>query len=437
MTPVEIGIAGLLILVLLLAIRVPIGLALIGVSYLGTSAIVGHSVAFRMLSASPFQFTASWTLSSIPMFLLMGFVCFHSGMTDGLFKLAKIGLRRLPGGLACAGVAGAAGFSFVSGSSVATAAAMGRIAVPEMLASRYDPALATGSLAAAGTIGALIPPSIIMILYGIFASVPISHLFAGGLLVGVTTAVIYIAVIVIRVLLKPELGGGRSDPVPRKEAVAAAFEAIPTIFLVVLVFGGLFSGVFTATEAGAVGAVLAAVIAMLFGRLNGNLFMRALFETTLTSASLFIIVIGASMLTRFMALSGVGGALTNLLLFAGDNRILLLLIIALIYLLIGMFLEPMGAMLLTLPIVLPAIAATGIDKIWFGIILLKLLEVGVLTPPIGMNIFVIKSVVPREIGLSTIMRGVIWFVVADLILVLLLILFPDLLAAPLTWLSSI
>lgn len=433
MTSIQIGLAGLAGLVFLLSLRMPIGLTLVAISFFGISALVGPQVAFRMLASSPFQFSAAWTLSSVPMFLLMGFVCHQAGMTEGLFRLARIALARLPGGLACAGVAGAAGFASVSGSSLATAAAMGKIAIPEMMRYRYDPALAAGSLAAAGTIGALIPPSIIMILYGIFAAVPISHLFFGGLVIGLITAAVYIAIIVIRVTLNPSLAEPVREPFNRAEKLAALRETAPVLLLVAVVFGGLFGGLFTATEAGGAGAFLSLVIAAVLGRMDWPTLRGALRDTVTTSAALFIIAIGANMLTRFMAMSGTGTFLSDVLLSAGDSRIVLLLIITLIYLVLGMFLEPMGAMLLTLPVVLPAIQGAGIEAVWFGILLLKLLEIGMITPPIGMNVFVIRSVVPPSIGLGTIFRGVTWFLLGDLALVMVMILFPGIVDGPAAW----
>jgi tripartite ATP-independent transporter DctM subunit len=425
MSDVDIGFVGIGILVALIALRVPIGVSLIGVSFFGIWAMVGERAAWGILGVVPYSFAATWQLSSVPMFLLMGFFCFHAGLTKGLFDAARVWLSGLPGGLAVATVFGAAGFAAVTGSSVACAAAMGRIAVPEMMRHRYDVSLATGTVAAAGTIGALIPPSILLIIYGIIAEVPISHLFLGGVGAGLLTAFGYVMVITIRATNNPELAPRLTETVPMAEKVAALKDTWPVILLMACVFGGLFGGLFTPTEAGAVGAFLSLVIAGIKGSLTLERFKNALLETLLTSASLFIIAIGASMLTRFLALSGAGDYLSELVVAIGANELMLLVGISAVYLVLGMFLEPIGAMLLTLPILLPIIATTGFSLVWFGVLLTKFLEIGMITPPIGLNVFVIKGVVGDLATTSTIFRGVMWFLVSDLIVIVLLISFPD------------
>lgn len=425
MSDVEIGFVGIGILVTLIALRVPIGVSLIGVSFFGIWAMVGEKAAWGILGVVPYSFAATWQLSSVPMFLLMGFFCFHAGLTKGLFDAARVWLSGLPGGLAIATVFGAAGFAAVTGSSVACAAAMGRIAVPEMMRYRYDVSLATGTVAAAGTIGALIPPSILMILYGIIAEVPISDLFLGGVGAGLLTAFGYVVVITFRASINPELAPRLTEKVPLAAKISALKETWPVILLMACVFGGLFGGLFTPTEAGAVGAFLSLVIAGLKGSLTLTSFKNALLETLLTSASLFIIAIGASMLTRFLAFSGAGDYLSELVVEIGANEIMLLVGISAVYLVLGMFLEPIGAMLLTLPILLPIIATTGFSLVWFGVLLTKFLEIGMITPPIGLNVFVIKGVVGDLATTSTIFRGVMWFLVSDLIVIVLLIAFPD------------
>ena len=425
MTDIQIGFAGIAILLTLIALRVPIGVSLIGVSFAGIWVLVGERAAFGSLGIIPYNMAATWQLSSVPMFLLMGFFSFHAGLTKGLFDAARVWLSGLPGGLALASVFGAAGFAAVTGSSVACAAAMGRIAVPEMMRREYDTSLATGTVAAAGTIGALIPPSILMIMYGIIAEVPINQLFLGGVGAGIMTAVGYVAVIMTRATLKPELAPRMTEVVPLSERIAALKEIWPVLLLVVCVFGGLFGGVFTPTEAGAVGAFVSVVIAGVKGLLTLKKFRDALLETLLTSGALFIIAIGASMLTRFLAFSGAGDYLSEMIVGIGANEILLLIAISLIYLVLGMFLEPLGAMLLTLPILLPIIESTNFSLVWFGIVLTKFLEIGMITPPIGLNVFVIKGVVGNLASTSTIFRGVLWFLFADLIVVVLLIMFPE------------
>ena len=425
MTSIQIGMTGLGALVFLIILRVPIGISLIATSFIGLWALLGDRAAWGIMRAVPYNFAASWTLSSVPMFLLMGYLCYHAGLTKGLFEASRAWLSRLPGGTAVASVFGAAGFAAVTGSSVACAAAMGRIAVPEMLRQRYDAGLATGSLAAAGTLGALIPPSILLIIYGIMTQVPISKLFMGGLAVGLMTLASYLALIVIRVKLKPELAPTDGETFTWEEKIRTLRGVLPIVLLMIGVMGGLFLGFFTPTEAGAAGAFMSFLLAASRRSMNWDVFKRTIVETVVTTTSIFIIAVGAIMLARFIALSGVGNYLGDLMIGAAFDPIVTILFLVLFYLLLGMFLEPIAAMLETLPVVLPIVASTGYDLLWFGILLAKVLEVGMLTPPIGLNVFVIKGVVGDSVSLTTIFRGVVWFVVADLVVIATTLIFPE------------
>lgn len=404
----------------------PIGIALIGVSFGGLWILMGSRVAWGSLSIIPYQFTSSWILSSIPMFLFLGFISYHTQLTRGMFHAARIWLSALPGGLAIALIFGSAGFAAVSGSSIACSAAMGRIAIPEMMKHRYHPELATGTVAVAGTIGALIPPSIILILYGVIAQISITDLFLGGISAGLLTALGYVIVVLVRVWLNPDLAPDRDPGVTWSEKLLALKGTWPILLIMLGIFGGLFGGIFTPTEAGAVGAFLACLMALVSGQLTLARFLTAARETLMTTAALLIIAVGASLLTRFLALSGAGDYLSTGIMSIATNPVMLMIGIVCVYLLIGMFLEPIGAMLLTLPIILPVVDASGWSLLWFGIVLTKLLEIGMITPPIGMNVFVIKSVVGELVKTSAIFRGVLWFIVMDLILVAILCAFPQL-----------
>ena len=425
MNDVQIGLSGIGILMLLIALRVPIGIALISVSFFGIWFVIGFNVAWSSLGIIPYNFGSSWTLSSVPMFLLLGFVCYHTNLTQGMFKAARMWLSSIPGGLAIASIFGSSGFAAVSGSSVACSAAMGRIAIPEMIKYKYNPELATGTVAVAGTIGALIPPSIIMILFGVIAQIPISSLFLGGIVAGVATMIGYILVVLIRVKLNPELAPDVNEIIPLSEKIHALKETWPIILIMIGIFGGLFSGVFTPTEAGAVGAFLACLVALIKGTLNWSNFQKAIVETLVTTSSLLIIAVGASLLTRFLALSGAGNFISTTIIGLDTSPFMIILGIVILYLLLGMFLEPIGAMLLTLPVILPIVDSTGFSLIWFGVLLTKLLEIGMITPPIGMNVFVIKGVVGNLVTTSQIFKGIGWFLVMDLILVMLFIAFPE------------
>ena len=423
MSDVQIGLSGLGVLVALLALRVPIGVSLIGVSFGGLWYMMGWNIAWGSLGIIPYQFASNWVLSSVPMFLLLGFVCYHTQLTQGMFRAARMWLSGVPGGLAIAAVFGSAGFAAVSGSSVACSAAMGRIAVPEMIRHRYHPELATGAVA--GTIGALIPPSIIMILYGIIAQQSITGLFLGGISAGILTAIGYIVVILVRVKLNPSLAPDTKEIIPTVQKIRALKDTWPVLLIMIGIFSGLFGGLFTATEAGAVGAFLSLVVAALKRSLSWTRFRNAIVETLMTTGALIIIAVGASLLTRFLALSGAGDYLSELIISLNSGHFMLLLAIVLIYVFLGMFLEPIGAMLLTLPIILPIVDNAGLSLLWFGVVLTKLLEIGMITPPIGMNVFVIKSVVGNLASTSAIFRGIFWFLVMDFLVLIFLLAVPD------------
>lgn len=424
MSEIEIGLYFVIILMTLILLRIPIGLALISVSFCGIWALMGWKIAWGSLGIIPFHFASNWVLSSVPAFLFMGFVCYHAKLTEGLFTAARVWLSGLPGGLAVASIFGCGGFAAVTGSSVACSAAMGKIAVPEMTRYNYDPSLATGAVAAGGTIGALIPPSLIMILYSVMAQAPVGKLFLGGLVVGLITVACYVLMIMVRVKLNPSLAPPVTEQIPLSVKMGALMRTAPILIIILGVFGGLFSGLFTPTEAGAVGAFLSCIVALLAGRLSLEVVRRAAVETIVTTSSILVIAVGASLLTRFLALSGSGDALSEAILGFGADPLLIIIGVTLIYLLLGMFLEPVGAMMLTLPVVLPIVNEVGYNAIWFGVFLTKLLEIGMLSPPIGMNVFVIKGVVDKSIKLGTIFRGVTWFILCDLAIVALVVAFP-------------
>lgn len=420
---VAFGFWGIGILFLLLLLRVPVALALVAVSFGGIVALLGVTPALGILSGTPYDFVASWTLSAVPMFLLMGFVAYHSGLTGGLFAAAKLVLARVPGGLAVSSIFACSGFAAVSGSSLACAAAMGRIAIPEMVAAGYRPSIAAGCIAAGGTIGALIPPSILMIIYGVFAETSITQVFLGGVSVGLLTAVSYALVVMAICILRPDVIP-RAAPVDRGDAGRALLDVAPVLALVALVLGGLFAGFFTATEAGAVGAAGAIAIAAASGRLTRDVLTQSLTETLMATAALFIIGVGAAMFTRFLGLSGLSGFISQAVASADLSFWQLMVLIVVIYLLLGTFMEPFGALFITLPVLLPVVEAQGASLVWFGVLVVKLLEVGMITPPVGMNVFIIRSVASKYVSLTQIFAGVVPFILADIVVVALIIAVP-------------
>jgi len=429
MPDTHIGLLGIGALLALILLRVPIGVSMILVSAVGMSVILDFSTMVGQLRSLPYEFSAAWALSSVPTFLAMGYICYHARLTAGLFRLARLWLSSLPGGMAISTVFASAGFASMSGSSVASAAAMGRIAVPEMVAIGYSPGLAGGTVAAAGTLGALIPPSILLILYGIFVQQPIGRLFLGGIGIGLLTVAAYVVVILLWAIVRPGDAPRCESGNLREERREALKETLPAILLVVLTFGGLFGGVFTATEAGAFGAFIAACIGFFRKTLDRAGILVALEEAVSTTCVIFIISIGAALTVRFLALSGADQLISDWILSTDLTVAQFLAIVIVIYLLLGMFLEPVGCMLLTLPIIFPMIIALGINPIWFGVVLVKLLEVGMLTPPVGMNVFVIKSVMGDVCTLGQLFKAVTWFILIDVVVILIAIWFPQVIMA--------
>ncbi len=425
MTNIEIGVTGIVAVLALIALRVPIGVALGGVSVIGVMALRGPGVGAGLVKTVPFEFAASWSLSAIPMFLLMGAVAHHSGISVSLFRAARVWFGRLPGGLALASNFACAGFSAASGSSLATAAAMGRITIPEMIRQGYDKGLSTGVVAAAGTLGSLIPPSILMVIYGIFAETSISKLLIAGILPGILTAVIYAAMITTRCWLNPALAPPVLEKSSLREKLAATRGIWPILTLIVGIIGGIYGGIITPTEAGAFGAFLAFVIAFLQGRLTLHVFRESIMEALVNTARIFFIALGAVLLTKFLALSGILFAAGELI---GDwslDPLLLVIATSVIYVVLGMFLDPLGLMLLTLPLLLPMFEALGLNLIWLGVLVIKYLEIGLMTPPVGFTVYIVKTVVGDEVPLGTIFRGVSWFLACEVVIVSLLVAFPQ------------
>jgi tripartite ATP-independent transporter DctM subunit len=433
MDRLEIGFTGLAAVLALIAMRVPIGLVLVIVSFGGIWAATNFNAAVGLVKAVPFQFIANWSFSAVPMFLLMGFIASNAGLTNGLFKAMRILLRKLPGGLACSTVGASALFAAASGSSVATAAAMSRIAVPEMLRAGYDKALATGSVAAAGTLGSLIPPSILMILYGIFTQTSIGSLFLAGFVPGIISALIYMGMIVVRSKLNPSLAPPMAEEPSPGELSAAVREVWPLPLLIIGVLGGIMTGIMSPTEAGAIGAGMAVVIALSRRTMTIAIMRTALREAAIGTSVVFVIAMGASMFTSFMGLTGLPRVIADTMLSISSNPVMLILMIAVVFIVLGMFIDSIGLMLLTLPVLIPLLDGADVNMIWFGIIIIKLLEIGLITPPVGLNVYVISTALKGTVPLTTVFRGAMWFLAMDVLTLCLLVAFPILVL----WLPSI
>jgi len=423
--PIWVGVIGIVAILGLIAARVPIGLALGSVAIIGIANIVGLNAAFGAVGTMPFDFAAHWSLSAIPMFLLMGTVAFYSGMTNSLYRAARLWLGFLPGGLAVATNFACAGFAAASGSSLATTVAMGRIAIPEMKRYNYDPGLATGVCACSGTLGILIPPSILMVVYGVFAEQSISKLFIAGILPGILTALLYTVMIVTRCKLNPSLAPPILDEVTRAEKMESVREIWPLPVLVMGVMGGIYTGIATPTEAGALGAFLAMVIAAVQRRLTWEVLKTSVQEAIESTTTIFFVAIGAILLTKFMALSGLPAFLAESMVEWALDPLLLIIGASVIFLVLGMFLDPLGLLLLTLPVLLPLFEELNLDLIWFGILVTKYVEIGLMTPPVGLNVYAVKTVVGDDVPLETIFKGVMWFLATEVVVVTLLIAFPQ------------
>jgi tripartite ATP-independent transporter DctM subunit len=425
MDKVQLGLLGVGFVLGLIFLRVPIGVAMGLVGFAGIAQMISLNAAIGIAKAVPYRLIGDWNLSAVPMFLLMGYVASATGLTSGLFSAARIFLTRVPGALASATVVACAFFASASGSSVATAAAFSRISIPEMLKAKYDPALATGCVACAGTLGSLIPPSILMIIFGIMADTSISKLFMAGVIPGILSAAMFIGLITIRVWMNPSLAPRSTEVYTSEERRAALLDVWPLPVLIAGVLGGIFLGIFTATEAGAIGAMLACIIAWFRGSLTRKTFRLAIIDTAEGTAAIFIIVVGAAIFARFMAYSGLPNAMAEILVAYTGSALGAIIAISVVFLILGCVLESISIMLLTLPLLLPVLKALDVDLIWFGILVVKLLEIGLVTPPVGMNVYVIKSSLGDRVSLTTVFRGAMWFVLADMVTLALLIAFPQ------------
>ena len=425
MSSIQLAFLCLVGMIVLMGLRVPIAVALGVTSFVGIWALRGLDTALKLSGSTPFEFAASWNLSAIPMFLLMGSIAYRCGLTTSLFDAARLWLARLPGGLAVAANFAAALFAAASGSSVATAAAMGRLAIPEMLRYRYDPALATATVAAAGTLGSMIPPSIGFVIFGWYTETPIGKLLMAGILPGLLNAVLFAVFIVGWCTLKPKAAPPPDDNPTLNEKLAILLKVWPVPALIVCVMGGIYSGLTTATEAAAFGAFCALVIALLRGGVTWKNFSESIVDSLHSAASIFLIAVSAVLLTRFLAIAGLPQFMGGLVQTLDLGPYGVIAFMTVIYLILGCFLDPIGIMLITLPILLPMWKAVGLDLIWMGVLVVMLLEIGLLTPPVGLNAFVIKTVVGDRVSLTTIFRGLIGFVVVDLIVVVLLVAFPQ------------
>lgn len=431
MSNVELGLWSFPVILGLIFLRIPIGLAMlavgIGGSYLVTGSFNPIMAQFKNLTQGTF---ASYSLSVVPLFLLMGQFATLGGMSAALFKAAATWLGHRKGGIAMAAIGACAGFGAICGSSLATAATMGQVALPELRKYGYSGGLATGALAAGGTLGILIPPSIILVIYAILTEQNISKLFMAAFIPGLLAAIGYMITIAIYVRVNPG-STGAAERVPYKERFAALAAVWPVLVVFVVVIGGIYGGVFTPTEAAAIGAAGTALISLFNRSLNGKNFIEAILATASSTAMIFLIVLGAGALNGFLAMSQLPQVSAEWVIAQGFNPWVVLVAILCLYLVLGCVMDSLSMILLTVPIIFPMVSALDFGlppdefAIWFGILILIVVEVGLITPPVGMNLFVINSMA-KSTTLGQTYKGVLPFVASDLIRTAILAAFPAL-----------
>ncbi len=415
-----ISFAGMFVLLIL---GVPIGFSMGIAGLAGMSMIIGPEPAFALFGTTAFETTITYDLSIVPLFILMGSVASRSGLSQELYEAFDAWIGAFRGGLALATIGACGAFAAICGSSLATAATMTKVALPEMKRYHYAESLATGSVAAGGIIGILIPPSVILVLYGILTETSIGDLFIAGFLPGILTILGFMAAISIVTRLWPDISRpGEKTTFSVKMRALGNTWGVLLLFLIVI--GGIYFGVFTPTEAAGIGAVGAFVISAMRRKLSWVSVKDALRETVGTTAMIFFVLIGAITLNNLLVFSGIANALSDFVSGLDYPPLVVMAVILLIYMVMGCVLDALAMILLTIPIFFPVVQSLGFDPVWFGILVVMVVELGLITPPIGMNVFVIKGMVP-EVKLSSIYVGVMPFVIAQVLLILLMFFVPE------------
>jgi tripartite ATP-independent transporter DctM subunit len=426
-----VAITGFIAVFTLMVLRVPVGMAMGLVGVAGFGALGGFGPALKLIAQTSMRTVTDYNFGVIPMFLLMSAFVSASGMSRELFKAANVFMGHLRGGLGFATILACAGFAAISGSSVATAATFSTIAYPEMRRSGYPKSFATGTIAAGGALGAMFPPSTVLVVYGIITEQDIGKLFAAGIVPGLLAVCMYMITIAIIAWAKP----GFLPQGPRfswRERIQSLLGIWAPALLFVFVIGGLYGGLFTPTEAGGVGAGGAFILGVARGRLDRSKILQSLLHATRTAAAVFTVLIGALLFGYFLTITGTPQKISEFFTGLGLGRYGVLALIMVMYLVLGCLMDAMAMIILTVPLIFPVITALGFDPIWFGVIIVMTVELGLIHPPVGMNVFVIKSVV-GDVGFMTIFKGVIPFIVTDLVRLCILIAFPVLA----TWLPGL
>jgi tripartite ATP-independent transporter DctM subunit len=423
MDPTLVGLIGIGLLIIFLFTRMPVGFVMALLGFAGFSYLISFKAGLGIVIKDIYETFSSYNLTVIPLFILMGQVAFHAGISRRLYDTAYAFLGHLPGGLAMATIGACAGFAAICGSTNAAAATMATVALPEMKRYGYDMKLATGTVAAGGSLGILIPPSVIFIIYGIMTQQSIGKLFIAGIVPGIILAGLFILTIYIWAKLNPEIAP-KGEKNSWQEKRKSLYGVIETLFLFILVMGGLFAGIFTPTEAGGVGAGGAILLAFLRRRLTFKGLMKAISESTRISCMVLIIVAGATIFGHFLAITRLPYTLANWVAHLPLPHGLVMGIIILIYLIGGCFIDALALILLTIPIFYPVVTMMGYNPIWFGVIIVLVTQMGVITPPVGVNVYVVSGIA-KDVPLPTIFKGALPFLFSLILCSLILIPFPQ------------
>lgn len=422
MDPVTIGSVGIALLVLLVFLGVPVAYASAFTGIAGMMIIRNSTVAEGLAGIIPFANSAQYSLSVLPLFVAIGFLAMHAGITSSAYDAARKWVGRAPGGLATATIFASAGFAAVSGASTASTAVFTRLALPEMEKRGYDKAFAAGVIAVGGTLAALIPPSALLVIYGILVETSVAKLLLAGFLPGIMSIFVYLIVITVVVKLNPKLAPIEPS-VPMIEKIRALPQVMGVFSVVGVILLGIYLGWMTPTESAGVATAIILVMA-LRKRMALREFGQGLLDTVQTTAMIFMVIWGVMIFVRFLAFTGLPAAVTESVLGLDVPRWVILMCVIIMYLLLGMILDGLGMMLLTLPVVFPAMMGLGYDPVWFGILLIKLIEVGVVTPPVGLNCYVVNGIRP-DIPLEKIFRGVTPFLIGEIFIIAVIVAFPD------------
>jgi C4-dicarboxylate transporter, DctM subunit len=433
MTVQLIGLLGMAVLVMLIFLRVPVAMAMGLVGFFGYASINGWGNAMTVLGQVPFDMASNYTLSQIPLFIVLGDLAMHAGMSAKLYTAARAVFMGLRGAQAFATIGACAAFGSVSGSSVATAATMTRIAMPEMRRAGYDDRLSTGAIAAGGSLGILIPPSIPLVIYAIIAEQSVPKLYAAAMVPGFLLTALYMVAVIPVMLLRPAWVPVEFERMNWRARLRAAVDAWEVIALFVVVLGGMYIGWFTATEAAAIGAFGAWLMGVLSGKLRLKGTLESFADTIQTTCMLFTIVFSAVVLTYFIVLTQIPSAIIAWIQVWHIGPVTLMLLMMAFYIVLGCFLEAFGMLLITVPVFLPVVIQSGFDPVWFGVMLVIVIELGLIHPPVGMNIFVMQAQLP-DVPVTKLYWGILPFLPAPMLLLVMMIIWPDIAMGLVKWL---